>query len=363
MDRKHSCIVMLNLSLLMIFGGCVKNTAGAQSEFVLGTFCRIDLFENGSSALYKKLFSRLRELELVFSANRDDSELAGVNQNAGIRPVEISPELFTVLDRALYFAEATNGAFDPTVGPLVKLWGIGTETPRVPQEEEISAALDLVNFKDLEISAGSGNLGSAAGTAFLKRQGMALDLGAIAKGYAADELVRILQEEGIPRALIDLGGNIYIWGRKDKGEPWRIGVQDPFDDRGSYAGVLELEGSISVVSSGVYERFFISGGKQYHHIMELSENGMGRRGCPVENGLLSVTVIAVSSMDADALSTSCFVLSYEESLALAAVHGAEAIYIEEKSIRNEISRVIKGSPGAMAKFSVTGDFKLDPGNR
>jgi len=316
---------------------------GAQSEFVMGTFCRIDLFENGEAALYQRLFTRLAELEKILSANRDDSELAWVNQSAGLRAVDISPELFTVLERSLYFAEATDGAFDPTIGPLVKLWGISTETPRVPSDEEIASALSLVNWRDLELTAG---------TAFLKREGMALDLGAIAKGFAADELVRILREAGIPRALIDLGGNIYAWGKKPGGENWRIGVQDPLGERGVYAGIVELPAGKSVVSSGVYERFFTGAdGKRYHHILELRENGGGRRGYPVESSLLSTTIIAVSSMDADALSTSCFILGYKKGMDLARANGAEALFIEEKTI--------KGSAGALAAFTLTGAFKVE----
>jgi thiamine biosynthesis lipoprotein len=178
---------------------------------------------------------------------------------------------------------------------------------------------------------------------------MLLDLGAIAKGYAADELVKILKEEGIKRALLNLGGNVYVWGKKDNGDPWLIGVQDPLAPRGNYMGVLELAGNISVVSSGVYERFFTGAdGKRYHHIFEL--NGNGRRGYPVENSLLSTTVIAASSMDADALSTSCFVLGYEKGIALAAAHNVEIIFVEEKRLINEIDKLIKQSPGAQLLF-------------
>ena len=343
---------------------CLQCTSAInpKSEFVMGTLCTIDLFEDGSSALYERLFARLAELENILSANRDDSELAKVNRNAGLKPVEISFELFTVLERALFFAEATDGAFDPAVGPLVKLWGIGTETPHLPSDEEIASALALVNFRYVELSrGGSENSGNAApgGTAFLKRQGMALDLGAIAKGYAVDELAHILEEEGVKRALIDLGGNIYVWGKKPNGDPWRIGVQDPLKKRGNYSGVLELEGSVSVVSSGTYERFFTGDdGKRYHHILELSENGQGRRGYPVENSVLSTTIIAPSSMDADALSTSCFVLGCEKGMALAKANGAEALFIMEEfsQIGEKTGSVtISGSSGAMAIFTPSDD--------
>ena len=329
--------------------GCSGNPPGAQSEYVLGTYCHIDLFEDGSGELYSRLFARLSELDRLLSANRDDSELALVNRNAGLEPVPVSPELFAVLKRALYFAEASGGAFDPTVGSLVKLWGIGTESQRIPREEEIRAALDLVNWRDLELSPQSM---ASAGTAFLKRQGMALDLGAIAKGYAADELAAILRDAGVKRAIIDLGGNIYVWGNKADGGPWRIGVQDPLGERKKYAGVLELKGSISVVSSGTYERYFTGDDdKRYHHIMNVIEGESGgRRGFPVENNLLSATVISASSMDADALSTSCFALGYEKGLALAKANGAEALFIFA-------DKTILGTPEALTVFSLAEDYK------
>jgi len=349
----------LPLFLALVVSGCTKAapTSTVRAEYVLGTFCRIDLYENGNRELYNRLFNHLAELDRIFSANRDDSELAQINGSAGLEPVQVSPQLFAVLERALFFAEASGGAFDPSVGPLVKLWGIGTETPRQPTEGEILAALDLVDWRDLELRtttpttdpAADFTANPAAGTAFLKRPGMALDLGAIAKGYAADELARILQEENVPRALIDLGGNIYLWGKRANGKPWRVGVQDPLSQRGNSAGVLELAGNISVVSSGVYERYFTgSDGKRYHHILELGEGAGGPKGYPVENGLLSVTIIAASSMDADALSTSCFALGYEKGLALAAANGAEALFIFE-------DKTIRGSPGALAAFTLEDD--------
>jgi thiamine biosynthesis lipoprotein len=330
------------------FSACTpERRSSARSELALGTLCRIELFGEGKPGLYNRLFSRLYEIERIMSANLADSEVSRINRAAGIVPVPVSPELFTVLERARYFAEASDGAFDPTVGPLVTLWGIGGDNPKVPDRKEIEAALALVNWKELELSGGAGPAGETSGTdgsetnglatAFLRRRGMALDLGAIAKGFAADELVKILQEEGTKSAVIDLGGNIYVYGTRPRagsflskaGEAtkWRVGVQNPLDDRGAYAGYLELD-EASVVTSGVYERFFTQNGKRYHHILDT------RTGFPVENGLLAVTITAPSSMDADALSTAVFALGREKGFALAETHEAGAIFIfEDKTIR------------------------------
>jgi thiamine biosynthesis lipoprotein len=313
---------------------------------VLGTFCRIDLYESGSPRLYNRLFARLAELDRILSANRDDSELSALNRNAALKAVPLSPELRTVLERALFFAEASGGALDPTVGPLVKLWDIGAKNPRVPSEDEIQAALDMVNWRDLELQADGG--------ALLRRPGMAIDLGAIAKGYAADELVKILKETKVPRALIDLGGNIYVWGGKKDNTPWRIGIQNPLDDRGSYVGIVETQ-SISMVTSGVYERFFTGqDAVRYHHIFALPGTGAGKPGYPVSNGLLSVTVAAASSMDADALSTACFSLGYEKGRALAEAAGAKAVFIFA-------DKTIRGSAGALDAFTLMDkSFRMEP---
>jgi thiamine biosynthesis lipoprotein len=183
-------------------------------------------------------------------------------------------------------------------------------------DDEITAALALIDWRDVELNR-------QGKTVFLKRQGMKLDLGAIAKGYAADEAVKIAAEAGVKRAVIDLGGNIFAYGEKQGGQPWRVGLQDPREGRGEYLGILDVKNK-TVVTSGVYERFFEDAGKRYHHILS---TGIGR---PVENGLLSVTIITEHSIDADALSTSVFALGYERGRALIeSLPGMEAVFVFE----------------------------------
>jgi thiamine biosynthesis lipoprotein len=207
----------------------------------------------------------------------------------------------------------------------------------------------MVNWRDLELRPGGGAEQAAA---FLRRPGMALDLGGIAKGYAADELAAILRENGVSGAVIDLGGNIYVYGtRPGKGgaaRKWRVGIQDPLDTRGAYAGYIELDEG-SVVTSGIYERFFEADGRRWHHIFDTAA------GYPVENGLLSVTVAARFSIDADALSTALFVLGWEQGRALAEAQGVLAVFIfAGKTVRT-------AGPGAGA-FTLTGeDFHLAGG--
>jgi thiamine biosynthesis lipoprotein len=291
----------------------------SRSTYAMGVLCTVTLYENGKDEIYAKIFKRFGEIEAVMSANQlpsgGISELGRINQNAGY-PVSASAELITVLQRALYFAEITGGAFNPAIGPLVKRWGIGTENARVPDENAIRAALSLTDYRDVEIDAGSQ-------TVRLKHEGMSLDLGGIAKGYAADEAVKILAGAGVRRAVIDLGGNIYAHGSKSKKQKWRIGIQDPRFPRGEYFAVEEVADK-TLVTSGVYERFFEENGVRYHHILD------SKTGYPAQSGLLSVTIITNSSTDADALSTSVFALGYEKGAALLArFPSTEAVFVFE----------------------------------
>ena len=298
-----------------------RNSETSRAEFALGTVCSVTLFEHGDSRIYSEIFNRIREIDNLMSVNIAASELARVNAAAGISPVQVNGGVFKVIERAIYFAEFSGGAFDPTVGPLVSLWGIGGDNPKVPLQEEIDRVLHLINWRDVELDRDNGSV-------FLKREGMALDLGAIAKGYAADEAAAIIKNNNVKRAIIDLGGNILICGEKENKSPWTVGIQKPGEKRGVYLGILRITAQ-TVVSSGVYERFFETDGIRYHHIFSPLD------GYPANNGLLSVTIITSNSMDADTLSTAVFVLGYEKGRELIeSLPATEAVFVfENLSIR------------------------------
>jgi thiamine biosynthesis lipoprotein len=329
MKKLWGGILLVSLFLL-IAGGCVRGRTIApvsRSEFVLGTVCTVTLYEKRADAAFRAVFARLRELEDMFSANRPGTDLDRINQNAGIAAAAVPAELIDLLEKARYYAELSGGAFDPSIGPLVKRWGIGSEDARVPEQAEIDAVLPLINWRDIVIDR-------EARTVFLNKPGMALDLGAIAKGYAADEAVRLIEEAGLSRAIVDLGGNIFAYGVKEAGRngapdtPWRVGVQNPLEERGAYIGVIEALNK-TVVTSGMYERFLETGGRRYHHILSPDT------GYPSDKGLLSVTITADCSADADALSTAAFTLGYEAGNALVnTVPGAAAMFVfEDMSVR------------------------------
>jgi len=304
---------------VLFIAGCSKPDR-TQSEFVMSTICSITLYDEGKPQVYQDVFARLREIESRMSVFIEGSDVDRINKAAGIEAVEVNPDVFYVIERAVHYAELSGGAFDPAVGPITALWGIGGENPRVPAREEIERVLPLVNWRDIELDGDNKAV-------FLKKPGMALDLGAVAKGYAADEAAAIIKKARITKAIINIGGNILTVGEKKDGSLWRIGVQDPLGARGSYIGIVRASEK-SLVTSGVYERFFVADGIHYHHIFSPS------LGYPADNHLLSVSIITDVSMYADALSTAVFVLGYEKGRAFVeSLEGVDAIFVfEDRSV-------------------------------
>ncbi len=286
---------------------------------LLGTLCKITTYGPAEKAV-NAAFDRIAEIDARMSTNRTDSEVARINAAAGSVPVVVSPDTYSVIEEAREVSRLGDGRFDLTVGPLVKLWGIGTDAARVPSPSEIAGALALVGWRDVGLSA-------ADRSVFLRRPGMAIDLGAIAKGYAADEVIAVLAANGVKAAVVDLGGNVLTFGAKPDKSPWRIGLQDPDPGvpRGSHIGLLEFTGSRAVVTSGTYERFFVRDGVRYHHILDTAT------GRPVQNGLVAVTIVTDRSIIADGYSTLVFASGIVRGRALVeATAGAiEAIFFTD----------------------------------
>jgi thiamine biosynthesis lipoprotein len=272
------------------------------NRFLLDTVVSIRLYESDQRELLEEAFSIIDTYERQLSRHKSDSEVSRINAASAGSPVPVSETTIDLIESGLEYARLSNGMFDPTVGPLVDLWGIGGDNARIPGTDEISEVLALVDYEKVTIDEN-------IGTVTLPDEGMTLDLGGIAKGWIADRTVEFLKENGEDHILINLGGNVLVSGGKPGGDPFKIGMQDPFDDRGRYLGIFSIhEGS--VVSSGIYERFFESDGVRYHHILSTTD------GSPVRNGLAAVTILSEKSVDGDALSTSAFALGLEEGLKL-----------------------------------------------
>ncbi|MFW5827020.1 MAG: FAD:protein FMN transferase, partial [Alkalispirochaeta sp.] len=300
--------------------GCSSNEEPVNdSAQLLGTILQISIRDGGySTTLTDRAFERVAEIERRMSTSEDDydtTELLEVNRAAGDEAVAVSEDTFAVLERALEFSQISDGAFDVTIWPLVRLWAIGSGGTSVPPEEEIEAARDAVDYRRLELDA-------EQRTVYLPENGMGVDVGAIAKGYAADEAARILREAGVEHALLDFGGNILVIGDKPDDTPWRIGVQRPDAERTRYLGIVAATDK-TVVTSGPYERFFVQDGERYHHILDADT------GYPARNGIQQVTIIADRSIDADALSTATYIMGIEEGLALVeSLEGVEPSHLQ-----------------------------------
>ncbi|SDN88521.1 FAD:protein FMN transferase [Acetanaerobacterium elongatum] len=291
-----------------------KGTVTCRFE-ALGTINEITVFGGFGQTLLEEAAEWVMQINNRMSPFIPVSDIARLNHNAGLKPVTVHLETLQLLRKAKQMSELSNGAFDITVRPLIELWGIGKKQNYIPSKREINKAMRLTGSKDLILD-------EQAGTAYLKRKGQAADLGGIAKGYAADEVKRILTESGVTGAIINLGGNISTIGFRPDGAPWYIGIQNPLAVTGEYLGRITCKDD-TVVTSGSNERFFMKDGIRYHHIID------PRTGEPAQSGLLGVTAVCKSSAEADALTTAAFVLGMERGVKLIEQFKAEAVFLTE----------------------------------
>ena len=244
----------------------------------------------------------VRRLDALLSRTSGSSEISMLN-GAGGEMVPVGAEICTLIQTAGDFTEATGGAFDITIAPVVSAWGFTTDSYQVPDREALQTLLESVGMEHVHLSGGSARLDP----------GTMIDLGGIAKGYTADRVAEIFQEHAVPRGKVELGGNILVIGDKPDGTAWRVGVQDPKhpDKADGLVCVLNLTDAFAV-TSGSYQRYFEQDGKRYHHIIDPAT------GCPADSGLTSVTVVADSARGngtmCDALSTALFVMGEDKAL-------------------------------------------------
>ena len=274
----------------------------------LGTANTISASGDGCEAAVNLAAERVRELHARLSAFYDGSDISAVNAAAGKSFVEVHEDTLQLVSAAKTYAKRTRGAFDPTIRPLVTAWNIDVQTQTLPTTGEICNALCLTNYKDILIDWQRCGI-------MLRRQGMALDLGGIAKGYAADEVRRILLKNGVADAVINLGGSAMVIGG-----PNAVGIQHPDRPTGMPMGRLLLHNQ-AAVTSGYYEKFFMKNGRRYHHLLD------PQTGYPADAGLKSVTLIGSSAQELDALSTAIFVLGAEKGSLIARKFGLQAVYI------------------------------------
>jgi thiamine biosynthesis lipoprotein len=319
MQFKYYKLLSVLLLAVVILSACgnddgLLDSPIKETGFVLGTVVNLSVYDEGKEAAVSGAFDLISDWEAVLSDEVATSEVSAINKNAGIAPVEVSEPVFNLVKEAVYYGELSNGGFDVTTGPLTNLWRIGYDDARKPSQAEIDDTLPIIDYTKIELN-------ETNQTVYLPLENMELDLGGIAKGFIADEVVAYFDAQGVTTAIIDLGGNVYVKGNRPTGDAWTVGVQNPYLERGQLLGRIRAS-DLSVVTSGIYERYLEVDGEQYHHILD------PKTGYPYDNEIAGVTIVSETSLAGDALSTSVFSLGLEGGLALIEdLEEVEAVFV------------------------------------
>lgn len=319
---KHTLFFFLSCLMAAVFlSGCGRITEPvSRTEFYFDTVISITLYDGAdfskehTTRILDDCFSQCARYETLFSRSKEGSDVWKINHSQG-KPVTVSDDTIRLTKEALSFCAETDGLFDITIAPLSDLWDFSSakkDRHTVPSPEARNRLLPLIDYRFVQFTEH---------TVTLSKKNAALDFGGVAKGYIADRLKEFLLSEGVTSALINLGGNVLTIGKKPDGSPFLVGIQKPFSDTGDSVAVVPIEDA-SLVSSGIYERYFETDGKRYHHILN------PKTGMPVQNDLLSVTILSPDSTKADALSTACFLMGLKDGLSyIETLPDVEALFI------------------------------------
>ena len=300
---KRLAYVVLAAALLLTCTACgnqsMEDDASPKEAtaglFAMDTYLNLTAYGENAEAALEQAQNRIQELESLWSVTDEHSEIYAANHSGGAAAA-VSRDTANLVRYALDMARQTDGALEPTLYPVLTAWGFTTDRFQIPAREELDRLLERVDYTKVSLQ----------GTTLTVPDGMQLDLGAVGKGYAADEAAAVLRENGVESALLDFGGNILTIGAKPDGSPWRVGVRDP-DSEGNL-GVLELNGQ-GVSVSGGYEKYFVGeDGERYWHILDPAT------GAPARSGLVQTAVVSDESKRCDALSTALFVMGLDSAL-------------------------------------------------
>lgn len=327
MKKRYIEWSMLFILVTYFLCGCSMERDYSESGIFFDTLVSINIYGTTDKTVIKDCLILCEEYENKLSRTIDTSEISKLNKAQG-EWVELSEDTIDLIEQAVEYSKITDGAFDITIAPLTELWHVKDNDGVVPSEEEIEEAKAHVDYRNIEID---GN------RVRLKDKEAQIDLGGIAKGYIADKLKALMLERGVESAMINLGGNIAVIGTKKDGSNWNIGIQKPFADRNEVIGSVSVQDK-TVVSSGIYERYFEVQGEIYHHILDPVT------GRPSDSDLEAVTIIGESSAIADVLSTSCVLLGSEKGMELIEeIPGVEGVFVRRDGV------VLESSGGGVKK--------------
>lgn len=304
-----TCCLMINL--IFSLTGCGNEEPISKTGFYFDTVITITLYHASEASYIDDCFAMADHYEKLFSNTIPDSDISKINQS-GETPVAVSDETVELLQIGLDYSEKSQGRFDITIGKLSSLWDFSNNQGTVPGQDLIRDAKNTIDYHNVNID---GNMVS------LTNPDTMLDLGGIAKGYIADKMKEHLMDQGVSEGIINLGGNVLVIGDKEDHSGYTIGIQYPFAETGEAIASMKLHDQ-TIVSSGVYERYFYADDRLYHHLLDPST------GYPYENELLSVTVICDHSVDGDALSTTLFAMGLEDGMDyVESLPDTEAVFI------------------------------------
>lgn len=309
--------VVLVVYLAQRNSGDDKDTYHSPTLFAMDTTLQVTIQgrdKDSADADVEACLALVERLESYTSRFDPGSDVSLVNASAGKQPVKVHPETLEILQRSLEFSRLSDGAFDITVAPVAELWGFYDRDYRIPTPEEIAAVLPLVDYSKVIVN-------EANRTVMLAEEGMEIDLGGVAKGYAVGAMCDTLKHRGVSHGLVNFGGAVGAVGGRLDGSPWVIGIRNPRGEASDLVGELKIEDAY-VSSSGDYERFFIRDEKRYCHLF------VPRTGYPAKE-VISDTVVGPDPVTADILSTTVFVLGVDNGFALVLEQdGYEAFIIE-----------------------------------
>ncbi|UCB46861.1 MAG: FAD:protein FMN transferase [Spirochaetota bacterium] len=316
------------LFILLVFTSTYagKLSSVTRTKIALGTYVKITIVtdrkdESDANVIIDKSFKKIEELDRAFDYRPKGGVLSQFNKGKVITHTQ-DPELFTLIQDSVSFARKTDGYFDPTLLPIIRVWGFDTDHPQRPTHEKITEALAFVGYDKIEVTADR----------IVKPNNVMLDLSGIAKGRIVDLIRDYIREEGYDNFLIDAGGDIYVSGKNAHRKLWRIAIQDPVNEE-EFRGILEKKDT-AIVTSGDYERFFIEDGHRYSHLFN------PKTGYPTSN-MKSVTILLPETAFADAVATAVFAMGSEKGFSFLVKHEIEGYVIYHAENDEIVSRSTK----------------------
>ena len=318
--------IFIAIVVVVAFTQFRPNTEKAATSeiYSMNTIVDISIYGQDKEKAMQNVINEIQKIDKLVDDFSKESDVYKINENAGVRPVKVDPITMDMINKAFNIAKETDGAFDPTVYPLSKLWGFKSGNFRIPPKEEIAQTQKLVSYKNIKIDKQNS-------TVFLPLKGEGIDLGGIAKGYTLDKINEILSTYNISRALINMGGNILTYKKPPNNKYWKIGIRNPRGE--GISGIINITGTKFISTSGDYERFFIKDGVRYCHIINPFT------GSPA-NKIVSVTVISNKGYLGDALSTAFFVQGKEYALKSANSFNVEVVGFD-KNLTHFLSKDIE----------------------